>query len=95
MVATQPNLGDGKGRLPVARFSVDARVKVPRFHPQAPSLLWEQVGIVTLVGPPMSWVGERGSSQPVERQYEVRFDGSQEARVVYENWLEPAPSDTP
>ena len=77
----------------MARFLVDNRVMIPQFHSQAPSFLWDKVGIVTLIGPPIRWVAGEDSGQPVERQYVVRFDGSQEDEMVWENWLEPAPPD--
>ncbi len=77
----------------MARFSVYDRVRIPQHHPQADSLLWGQIGTVTRVGPPMRWINEGESDPFVEQQYEVGFDGVQEDRIVYENWLEPAPSD--
>ena len=77
----------------MARFSVGDLVRVPQFHPQAPSLLWGQVGTVSLVGPPMSWVGEKDSGEPVEQQYKVTFDGLQVERAIWEGWLEPLSTD--
>ncbi len=77
----------------MARFSIYDRVRIPQNHPEAETLLWGQIGTVTRVGPPMRWINEGGSDPFIEQPYEVRFDSLQEDRIVYENWLESAPSD--
>ena len=80
----------------MAKFSVGDRVRVPNRHPEVEILLWGQIGTVTSVGPPIRRAGEDDPSRSDEQQYVVRFPGLQGGRAVWElweNWLEPAPSD--
>ena len=80
----------------MAKFSVGDRVRVPNRHPEVEILLWGRIGTVTSVGPPIRRAGEDDPSRFDEQQYVVRFPGLQGGRAVWElweNWLEPAPSD--
>ena len=77
----------------MAKFSVGDRVRVPNRHPEADILLWEQIGTVTRADGPLMWAAGGDKGQPDEQQYVVRFEGLPGDRAVWENWLEPAPSD--
>ncbi len=78
----------------MAKFSVGDRVRVRNRHPQAYSLLWERIGTVIRADGPMMWAAGGDKGQPDEQQYIIRFEGLTGDRAVWENWLEPAPSDT-
>ena len=73
-------------------FTKGKRVRVRDFHPKADMVLWGRTGVVTDVGAgelgPLR--DEHGGEEPIERQYEVRFDGDDQSRSgVWESWLEP------
>ena len=70
-------------------FTKGQRVRVPNPHRQAPSHLWGKTGVVTDVGvgQPDRLRDESGLDEPVERQYEVKFDGDDQDQLVWESWL--------
>jgi len=77
----------------LAKFSLEDRVRVPERHPQAYSLLWGRIGTVARADGPMMWAAGGDKGQADEQQYVVSFGGLPGDRAVWENWLEPAPSD--
>ena len=72
----------------MTRFKEGQTVRVPKFNQGAPSNLYEKVGRITFVAPPMKEVVEGVEPQPVEQQYMVKFEGDGTPRPTWESWLE-------